>query len=135
MDKLAEAAAHWNAAEQRYRAAIEANAAWKSRNPEPRYGEDGSMEEDDATDAAHAEWEKGAVAIDGPVDAAREALIAMPVPCIGGLLTKLAFVREMLEGWNVERDLEPTLTAIERDILRLASQNGEPPPVYPVALD
>lgn len=120
--------AAWLAAIERFRLARSAWMEWNGRNPSPREGqlpEDLSMEEEAAI---FADWEKASDAIGGPYDEARGALYALPAPNLEAVIVKLQLAREILVGWDVERELAPILQLVEQDLRRLADEQESPAP-------
>jgi hypothetical protein len=120
--------AAWLAAIERFRQARSAWMEWGARNPCPREGqlpEDLSMEEEAAI---FADWEKGSDAVSVPYDEAREALYARPAPNLDAVIVKLQLAREILVGWDVERELTPILQLVEQDLRRLADEQEAPTP-------
>lgn len=120
--------AAWLAAIERFRLARSAWMEWGARNPCPREGqlpEDLSMEEEAAI---FADWEKGSDAVSVPYDEAREALYALPAPNLDAVIVKLQLAREILVGWDVERELTPILQLVEQDLRRLADEQEAPTP-------
>jgi hypothetical protein len=118
--------AAWLAAIERFRQARSAWMEWNGRNPSPReslLSEDLSVEDQAAI---FADWEKGSDVVSAPYDEAREALYALPAPNLDAVIVKLQLAREILAGWDVERELTPILQLVEQDLRRLADEQERP---------
>jgi hypothetical protein len=113
--------AAWEAALQRFREAARARDIWNEQNPFPQPG---AWPDDPAAERTAAQrWEQDVEIVNGPYSDAADALRAMPAPSLEAVIVKLALVRSALDGYEVERDLDPFIRSIERDIERLARQS------------
>lgn len=118
--------AAWLAAIERFRQTRSAWAEWNSRNPYPKEGtlpKDLDLEEEAAI---LANWERESEAVGGPYDEAREALYALPAPNLEAVIVKLQLAREILDGWDVQRELMPILQLVEQDLRRIADEADDP---------